>query len=412
MRVALAFLAILAAAAGAEPLPNPQACANYTEVKTGSDADCDVAIAKETDPAVKSVLLFRRAYIIIDRQDFDTYLKAQADLDEAIRLLPTNWKALHERAYLLNEYGRWADALKDMDAQIALQPQAWDGYQERSMARFWLGDLKGFLDDRNTAVLLRPDYGPLYSARADARMWTGDFDGARADIEKAAALADPNDKNQADIIAERRSDMAALTKTSGSAKACEDADKKADYKRDTLIGDCTRAFLDAATSEAKANALTVRAAAWLHAGNDGNATTDYRIAVALAPNNGMWHSNLGFAYMRARHSQAAVTEFDKSIELKPDFYNYAGRAAAKFNIKDVDGAFPDAKKSFEIKPNALALIVLGDCVYARTTSYQEAKGYWIAAWRMGDHGDAIVKRLNDAGVPVPPPDDAQSANPH
>ena len=411
MRVchALVFGLVSASAVYAQTLPQPAACANFASVKTGSDADCDAAIAKEADPAAKSVLLYRRAYMIIDRNDFNTYPKALADLDEAIRLNPANWKALHERAYLYNEYGRWADALKDIDAQIELFPRAFDGYQERAMSRFNLGDLQGSYEDRDTVVLLRPGVAAPLIGRAAARMWLGEFDAARADLDAAAAIAQrAGDKQTEQDIAAERAELTLLTKTSGAThpgKVCEDAFNASDFSREGLIGDCTLAFLQAKTPKDKADILTFRATARLIIAQDENAAIpDRKIAAALVPEDPDMLANLGFSYVAVHHSRAAIEEFDRSIALKEEFFNYAGRASAKLNLNDIDGAFFDAKKSFEIKPNELALTVLGDCIYARTKSYDEAKDYWIGAYKLGDRDDGLIARLKDAGVPIPPPD--------
>lgn len=130
------------------------------------------------------------------------------------------------------------------------------------------------------------------------------------------------------------------------------------------------------------------------------------MAAALDPDNPNTHTNLAFAYMRDRHSTGAIWEFDRSIAIKPTFTAYAGRASAKYNLHDLDGAFADAKKSFEIEPNMLALWVLGDVVYEKSKSYDEAKSFWIGAYRLGSRDDRLIQRLKDAGVPIPPPEDA------
>jgi tetratricopeptide (TPR) repeat protein len=404
--VACAFIvAAFGFAAHAGDLPDPPGCAGFNDNKTGGDPACDAAIAKETDPAAKSILLYRRAYMIIDRHDFKTYPKALEDLSEAIRLLPTNFRALHERSYIYNEYGRWADALKDIDARIALEPQVFQGYLERAMARFYLGDLQGRYEDRNAVVLLRPNIaGPLIG-RAEAAIWLGRFNDAAKDLDAAAAL---NSKTEAEArdIEGYRADIAKLTKTSKQgAKACTDSGAPAVFQSPTFIGDCTRAFLDAATAKAKADALTLRGIGGNMTGEDGNARVDFAIAVAFDPENPAAHANLAFADMQARHSTAAIAEFDRALALKPQAITYAGRASAKLNLNDIDGALADAKTSLGIERNELGLIVLGDATYEKTKSYDEAKSYWIGAYRMGNHSDALVKRLKDAGVPIPPPEE-------
>ena len=72
-------------------------------------------------------------------------------------------------------------------------------------------------------------------------------------------------------------------------------------------------------------------------------------------------------------------------------------------MHDLDGAWADTKKSFEMEPNFLALWIAGNIVYARTKSTDEAKKYWIWAWHMGGRDDRLVDKLKKAGVPIPPP---------
>lgn len=407
MRAIFLALALAACCVGAraDAFPNPPGCNDFAGETSVAEAACDAAIAKETDPAAKSVLLYRRAYEIIDQHDFKTYPQAIALLSQAITLFPGNYRALHERAYVYNEYGRWAEALKDIDQRIALQPQEYDGYQERAMSRFNLGDLAGAYDDRNTVVLLKPGWVIGLIARADAATWLGRFDDALRDLDAASLITDKTEEQVQDMKSLRK-DIAIMTKTSHrGAKGCTNGADVDVIEKATIVGDCTRAFLDAATLEAKAKALTSRSIGWLVNENVSNAEADNVVAVALDPNNPDLHANLGFAYERSHHSTAAIEEFNRSIALQPTYGAYAGRGEAELNLHDWDGAIADGKKSFAMKPNALAMWVIGEAVYGKSNSPDEAKAFWVGAWRLGMHDDALVQRLKAAGVPIPPPDD-------
>lgn len=397
-------VAVVTLGARADNLPNPAACATFTQNKTGGDPDCDAAIAKEIDPAAKSVLLYRRAFMIIDRRDAKTYPKALEDLAEAIRLLPTNYHALHERAYVYNEQGRWAEALKDLDTRIALMPQEYHGYQERALTRFHLGDLAGHYDDRNAVASMRPKAAGALIARADAAAWLGQFNDARKDLRNATALG-PTVDEESQIDSAYR-DLTVLTKTSTTgAAACSDTNVTNDAAKDTFVGDCTLKFLQAATDKAKAGALTLRSIGWLTYGNERAARQDNIVAAGLDPDNAETHANLAFAIMRDHHYAGAISEFDRSIALKPTFAAYAGRAEAKFVLNDIDGAFADAKKSIDMEPNVVALMVMGDLLYTKYKSYDQAKPFWIAAYHLGSRSDYLIGRLKDAGVPIPPPEE-------
>lgn len=423
MRAGMICLALpvvlLASSACAADAQNPSGCADYMTNKTGGDPACDAAISAEQDSTAKSVMLFRRAYMEDAGGDFKLYPKALADLSEAIGLWPKNASALHERGYLYNELGRWQDALKDLDAQIALMPTDPRGYEERALSRFGLGDLEGVLEDRNTEVLLAPADGSNLIGRAWAQAWLGRYDAAGRDIESAADLA----KKAGDGDATRRAEISksdlAREMTSDppveAAKICATARTSGDFLRSAFIGDCTRAFLDGKTPSQRADALTKRSMAMPVVMNDAAAgLDDLRLAYALEPDKADRQFNLGNRLEGVGRHEEALRYLDMAISnmsagKRTTAWALAARAQAKLAQGDIGGAFADGKKSFELEPNAMALEVTGDAVYAKTKSLDEAKVNWIGAWRLGLHDDELSDKLKKAGVAVPSPDDAPPA---
>jgi tetratricopeptide (TPR) repeat protein len=188
---------------------------------------------------------------------------------------------------------------------------------------------------------------------------------------------------------------------SGAAKRCDRAQRKGRFDQQDLIGDCTFAFFEAPTPAAASRYLSTRSVAWLIARQDQHlATADNQIAVALDPGNPEWRSNLGYSYLQVRHSWAALREFERSLAIRKSWVALAGRASAKYNLGDKDGAFDDAKASFELESNELALIVLGDLFKDRGDE-ASAKKMWMAAWRMGSRDDGTIQRLRSVGVEHP-----------
>jgi tetratricopeptide (TPR) repeat protein len=413
--VAVLLLSCPSIGEAAPQFPDPAGCANYREIKTGvADSECDAAIASETDPRAKSMMLFRRAYIKDATGNFANYDSAIADLTEAIKLAPDNDAAYHERAYLYNELGRWTDALHDIDRSIELRPTDPKGYQERALTRFMLGDLQGTFRDRDTKFKLQPSDAGALLARAWAELWIGNFDAVKQDVDDADKLIQSGDSASVEFASSIRKELAAWQTRSGASSppnaACQEADKQKAYDRPGVIGDCSRAFLDAADPKTKAGILTVRAIAWTVALQDEDASTaDKQIAVALDPENGGWHSNLGFAYLNAAHSVAAVQEFNRSIKIEPSFYAYAGRAAAYSNLGKYDEAASDAKRSLEMKPNEVALTVLGDIAFEKLKDQKAAAEYWLDAYSLGDRDDGLKARLAKVGVSWPPSPDLLAA---
>jgi tetratricopeptide (TPR) repeat protein len=365
------------------------------------DHDCAAAIQAEHDSSKKAELLFRRAYVLNERQ---AYEKSLDDLNAACALVPHHVAYLNERGYTLNSLGRYREALVDLDEQASLEPQSPAVYSERAFARTRVGDWEGALADRDREVKLLPDSKSALIARAEARIWLGQFGEAQQDLKAAAALPPgPSRADDAEYLARVSKRLEAWKHHSSgddSGAKCSRAGSNDDYSQPTLIGDCTLAFLSAKTPEDKADALTNRSIAWLSQQSKHDATADREAAVALDPDNPDRHTNLGFAYLQNQHSWGARQEFDRSINIRKTYMALAGRASAHYNLDEKNLAFRDAKESFEIQPNELALWMLGDLAKDKHDD-ASAKLYWMGAYHLGSRDDRLLERLRSVGVPDP-----------
>lgn len=391
-----AFLASLSVSAAA------QTSASCSDRALAADVHaCDAAIAAERDAKARSHMLVRRAYAYNEKQKYDEALK---DLDLAVRLDPDNAIALHERGYTLNALGDYARGLADLDREAGLRPDTADVYRERAFSRHHLGDLAGAFADRGRVVALDRNAESLLG-RAEAAMWVGRFDEAAADMDAAEALArDARDEDVAADVRKLRERMALWTagpRDAGAAARCDAAQDNSRFDQRDLIGDCTSAFLQASAPADRARFLATRSIAWLIARRDqSSATADNQIAAAVDPGNADWHSNLGFSYLQVRHSWAAVREFDRALAIRQSWMALAGRASARYNLGDKEGAFADAKASVEMQPNEVALIVLGDLSHDRKDD-ASARLYWMSAYRLGARDDGLTARLRSIGVDHP-----------
>jgi tetratricopeptide (TPR) repeat protein len=360
---------------------------------------CDAAIAAATDSRVKAELLFRSAYTYNEQE---SYSDAQGALQAATRLDPAHVGAWRELSYTENALGNYAPAEAAADRAIALAPDHVQPYQERAMARHFQGNLEGAWADRDRLDRLSPGDAGKVLGRAEEAMWLGRFDEAAADLDAAAAQARDDQVRQS---VERRRNQLRLLRTRSAAAdpaaACVWPDNDADVRRPGFIGDCTAAFLAESRPARRAGFLTIRSMAWLSAAQDNDAATaDRQIAAALDPGNHDMHANLGFAYLSVSHSWAAAREFDRALAIRESWSGLAGRAAAKYNLHDPDGAFADARRSFEIQPNELALTVLGDLSHDRGDTTR-ARSYWMSAYHLGDRDDGLIQRLRSIGVDHP-----------
>ena len=383
------------------PAPHTGPCALPEAIRQGTAeaSACDAAIAAADRPT-KAQFLFYRGYLRNEQSDS---LAALVDLDSAVAIDPNNFDARQERAYTNNELGNYAEALADLDASAALGVATKRLFQERAMSRMRLGDIAGAIADRDKVLALEPDDGVALNARAEGLLWAGRFTDARADITHAEARAAATDDKQVrDTSSNLRKRIALMTEgaEANPDRICRDAQKNTEFKRTDLIATCTAAYLAAPGNQARAEMLTTRSVAWLVADDETESVFDLQMAAALDPGNADWHANLGFSYVKASHSWAAEREFDRSLAIKESWAALGGRAWARFNLGKIDGALADARKSFAIQPNEIALTVLGDVAHGQKDE-KRAKAFWMGAWHLGDHGGDLLERLKSIGVTDP-----------
>jgi tetratricopeptide (TPR) repeat protein len=396
---ALALIALSPAFAA----PDPQPCSTKGDMKSALwRSSCDAAIAIEKDATVRASLLYGRAYGAVE--DF-RYDDALADLTAALEIAPDTIAYLRERAYVHVELSDFEPAIADLDRASRLSPEDPLVYRERAYARHYHGDLQGAYEDRARELELTPEAAGAHLARGNAAMWLGRFDDARADLKRARKLAKSSgDEDAARGVKEAQINFDLLhwaTRGGDAAKLCKAArltDKEDSRK---AIGNCTKAFLEAETGVAKADALTTRSTAWLVAiGSQKNSTEDLSLARAFDPGNVHRHVNLGYSYLLSSHSWAANREFERALTIVRDPFALAGRAAARLNLGNKEGAMADALASNELEPNEAATGVLANLAFDRGDR-DEARELYLLIYERGSRQKDLIERLHELGVADP-----------
>jgi len=395
------ILILLTAAADPERVPKAEAC-NTTLPDEGKHLieDCTAALAVATESNTKYMAYYLRGYGYNGTGEPEEAIK---DLTLAGQLEPDAFMPLIERAYAYNELGEYKRAQDDLDSAAKMKPDLARIYKERALSRFRLCNLDGALADREQAVALEPNDPDHLVARSIAYMWLGRFDQASSDLDTATLAANKTgNKTIVTDVEYWRRQLGRWTKISSDLKysdRCIHARDEKEFISDTFIGDCTRAFLETHSRQTKADVLANRAIAIeLQEQSRAAPLDDFFLAACLDPDNGDTHANLGGWLNGNDQARLALEELDLAIKLKPSFVAFASRAATKYDLGDDKGAFFDAKKSFEMRPNDVALTVLGDLSYRKTKSYDKAKVYWMGALRLGDRDDGLIARLKAAGM--------------
>ena len=397
----LYLLALLAA---------PQAEAAGCPIKdTAKDAawraECDKALRSAKDPKLRSALLFRSAYGYNEAGDAQA---ARAALEEAVKLDPANAEAWQELSYTANALDDFAEGERAADAKIALGKSDVAIFQERAYSRFNRGNLVGAYQDRDIVMKAQPRDAGALIAHAEASLWLGREDVALSDLESAGLVAtEQRDRDRVALLTRRVEQWKARTPKGDYGALCRAA-AKAEFKQANVVGDCSAAFAAETDPAKRAEYLTLRSIGWLIAARDEQAALDDRIvAAALDPGNANMHANLGYTYGNSGSYAAAARAFDRSLAIRESWTALAGRASVRYSLGDMPGAFADAKRSFELRPNEIALIVLGDLARDEGDN-AKAKAMWLGAWRLGSHGDDVTSRLKSVGVTDPDKEPAET----
>jgi TolB-like protein/Tfp pilus assembly protein PilF len=255
--------------------------------------------------------------------------------------------------------------LGDVAAKIELggtqNPSAFDAYLHASSAygTYREGkDLQSAIASYTEAIRLDPSYALAFAGRsialsgyaadfATGAAVRGGFDKARADAERALALAP--DLAEGHLALARFFDTGSL----------EFARANEEYER--------------ALALAPGNASISRAygpfAVWMGRSEAGIATAQR--AVVLDPLNRNTHNNLGLALYYARRYDEAIARFQDTLALDPESpYTESGRGLAFYAL----GNFQSARRSCEIKPDYWASQVCLALTYEKLGRRADARG--------------------------------------
>ena len=116
------------------------------------------------------------------------YVRALADLDEALQLDPKSAPALLERASIYHVKGEFDRAIVDYDAALKLNKDSAAAHGGRARAYSGKGDLEKALADLDEAVRLDPESASTRVDRGAIYLAQGDFDRAIVDYDAAIRI--------------------------------------------------------------------------------------------------------------------------------------------------------------------------------------------------------------------------------
>ena len=252
--------------------------------------------------------------------------EAQADLEAAHRLEPSNAGTLNLLGATRSARGDTTGALAAFDLALEIEPRYADARANRGTARLAAGDPAGAIDDYDRAVALDPrQYEVLYN-RGVAKRKMGDLEGAIADYGRALDL-------------EPRAIDALNARAIALVARGELASALADYDR--ALGIAPR---DPDLLRGRGHARHV-------AGDLDGALRDYDLAIEVRPSDAACWSNRGAAKADKRDFDGAIADYTQAIALDPRrHYAFLNRGNARQTQGDLSGAVADYDRALELDP--------------------------------------------------------------
>ena len=149
----------------------------------GEEAIKELSRSIDLDPTNDTAFLNRAiCFAAIEKYD-----QAILDLDAYLRLKSDN-DAYRFRGTLLNEAGRFDEAIKDFGEAIRLDPADAGAYAGRAESWMRKGEHQRVVQDTTKAIEIDPEIPHAYALRAAARKAAKDYVGAVADLTEVVRL--------------------------------------------------------------------------------------------------------------------------------------------------------------------------------------------------------------------------------
>ena len=181
-----------------------QACRHVLAIE-----NAPVAVAYSHDLA--SWALNRRGEL---KTDQGRIKEALLDFNDALRLDPKRYRAIHNRGVLAAQAGRFADAFDDFNKTIELNPEYAKAYSNRGALYVQAGEMQKASADYRQAIALDPDLAVAHKGRGRVCHLLGQFELALQHLDAAARLA-PEDarivNNRGDLLSDMGRYRGAMT---------------------------------------------------------------------------------------------------------------------------------------------------------------------------------------------------------
>ena len=298
---------------------------------------------------------------------------SELDFEQAdeLNVMPTEVR--YSLGYGLIEIGQYEKAIEQLSLYIEEMPNSSVGYSERGYAYGALGNDERAVADLNRAIELDPNNETALKSRSILIARSGQTEAAVADMQRAH-------KEGSDLVAQAGAMLAAERYSDAIVLYSKVLEKTPDDV-EALI-DRGVAFMEAGLDEAAESDFSN---ALLHAPDNHHALwrrslifsmqdhleeaeADARRAIELAPTYGHTHFALATVALQQNNFVEAITSLDKAIQLPPggdaSFIHYVVRGSIHRRLGKLDLAIEDLNRALEINPTSTKAITERVFVFA------------------------------------------------
>ena len=131
-----------------------------------------------------------QAYRIRGKVKYDKgqYEAAIADLNEALRIKPDDFKAYDNRGVAKSRLRQYKSAISDFDAALRIKPDSATAYRNRGTAKALLKQYEAAIADFDAALRIKPDEAKVWFGRGAAKYQLKQYEDAISDFDAALRI--------------------------------------------------------------------------------------------------------------------------------------------------------------------------------------------------------------------------------
>ena len=300
--VALGLLGLLLVVASPARADDDDTCLKRSAPDADRSAACERLITSpDTSDSTRSKALLASADLLSKARRLPEQFDA---LNRAVKSDPKSWEALDRRGVMKDWYGHdRPGALADLDQAIKLRPTDYEVFTHRGDVRGSEGDYDGAIADYDLAIQVVAPTSSALLGRGRAKLMKRDYDGAIADLTRV-------------INANSGWTALALARRCGAWLGIN--------KIEAALEDCNRSIQVASQVPLS---YAMRGRVYVASGDFDRAIADFNVAIERNSNVAAFYEGRGEAFEAKKNFENARADYQTATTKTQPWYSAEDRAA-------------------------------------------------------------------------------------